>query len=223
MEIRRLLFAIARKWWLIVLLVLLGGGVGLLRMFSAKPMYQADTALYIMNRDKVLMTGQSLNSQDITASQQIVQQYSDIVNSRSVISAVLNDVKNYNLTENEIKSMISIDSSKNSGILTIGAVSLDPNVAAAVANATGQEFSNEMQQLTNTNNIGVLDAAQVPKYPVPNNGSKIILLGILAGLLVAFGIIYIIEYFDTTVRSVEDIERGLKVRVIGIIPEHDIR
>ncbi len=223
MEIRRILYSVARKWWLVVLLAVLGGGIGFLSVFFTKPMYQADTTLYIINRDKVLTTGQSLNSQDIAVSQQLVRQYSDIISSRLVTSAVVRDVKNYNFTENEILSMVNISSNKDSNILTISAMWSDPTAAAAVANATGREFTTQIRQLTNSDNVGILDEALVPNYPISNNGLKKVFLGLLAGLTVAFGIIYIIEYFDTTVRSAEDIENGLKLRVIGIIPEHDIR
>lgn len=223
MEIRRIWYSIVRKWWLIVLLAILGGGISFMSVSATKPIYQAETTLYIMNRDKVLTTGQSLNSQDIAVSQQMVRQYSEIISSRLVTTAVARDVKNYNLTENQILSMVNITSNKDSNILTISALSPDPTAAAAVANATGREFTTQIRQLTNSDNVGILDEALIPNYPVSNNGSKKVLLGLLTGLMVALGIIYIIEYFDTTVRSVQDIEKGLKVRVIGIIPEHDIR
>lgn len=223
MEIRRLFYAVARKWWLIVLLAVIGGGTGFLSVFFAQPMYQADTTLYIMNRDKVLTTGQSLNTQDIQVSQQLVQNYTEIIASRTVTSAVIGDLKNYNITNTELLSRVSITSNKGSNILTISATWADPTVAAAVANAAAREFTARIRQLTNSDNIGILDEALIPQYPVSNNGAKKIFLGLLAGLIVAFGIIYVIEYFDTTVRSAEDIENGLQVRVIGIIPEHDIK
>lgn len=192
-------------------------------MSFTKPMYQADTTLYIMNRDKVLVNGNSLTPQDMAVSQQLVRQYTGIISSRSVTSVVLRDVKNYNITESELLSMVNISSKQDSNILTISARWSDPIVAAAVANATGREFTTQIHQITNSDNVSILDEALVPNYPISSGGSNKILLGMLAGLFVAFGIIYIIDYFDTAVRSAEDIENGLKLRVIGIIPEHDIR
>ena len=186
------------------------------------PMYQTNTKLYIMNLNKMKTNGQTLNSSDLEFSKQLVQRYFDIIYSRSVASLVSQEVKEHNLSENEIMSMVSISSKLDSNVFTITARGYDPTIAAAVANATGRVFSTQIRQLSNIDNVGILDEALVPKYPVSNNGLNIILLGLLAGLMVAFGIIYIIEYFDTTVRSVEDIEKGLKVRVIGIIPENNI-
>ena len=221
MEIRRIFYSISRKWWLIVLLSLLGGAIGFLSLFFIKPQYQADTTLFIMNRNKA--TGQSLNPQDLAVSQQLVLPYSGLIYSRSVTSAVLRDVKNYNITEEELLTNVSIENKKDSNILTISAIWSDPNGAAAVANATGYEFIRQIRQLTNSDNVGILDEALVPNYPISNIRSKNVLVGLLFGLIVALSTIYIMEYFDTRVRSAEDIENGLKIRVIGIIPEHDIR
>lgn len=223
MELRRLFYSVLRKWWLIAILVVIGGGLSFLNVFLSVPVYQADTTMYILNKDKVLTTGQSLSTQDIQFSQQLLQNYSGIVFSRSVMSAAAGDLREYNLTENQIMSSIDLGSSKSSNILTLSAVSRDPVMAAAIANAVARAFTEQMVQLTNSDTIGILDEALVPQYPMSNNGIKKILIGILAGLIVALGIIYVKEYFDTTVRAAEDIEKGLQVRVIGIIPEHDIK
>lgn len=222
MEIRRILSSVVRKWWLVLLLAILGGGLGFLINFNSKPMYQADTTLYIINRDKLFEVG-SLNSQDIAVSEQLVRQYYDIIYSRSVISEVLREVKGYNLSEKAILSMISLSSNPESNIFTISARAVDPYIASVVANAAGQAFTKQIRQLTNSDNVGILDQAQVPIYPLSNNSIQIVFVGLLAGLMVAFFLIYIIEYFDTTVHSADDIEKELNIRVIGIIPEHNIR
>lgn len=219
MIIRRIFYSVVRKWWLIILLAVLGGGLGYLSVLFIKPMYQADTKLYI----KVSTTDRSLSPQDTTVNQQIVRQYSEIISSRLMTSAVLKDVDNFDITEKQLLSMIRIYSKQDSNILTITARGSDPTVVAAVANAAGREFTTHMRQLTNSDNVGILDEALVPNYQISNNKSQSIILGLVAGLMVAFGIICVIDYFDTTVRSAEDIEEGLKVRVIGIIPKHNIR
>jgi len=169
------------------------------------------------------MSDQTLKSTDLELSQQLVRPYSEIIFSRSMATAVARDVNNYHLTIDNILSIVKIDSNKDSNILTISAISSDPAAAAAVANAAGREFIIQIRKITNSDNVGILDEALVPNYPVSNNEIQKVLLGLLSGLMVAFGITYTIGYFDTTVYSVEDVEKGLKVRVIGIIPEYDIR
>jgi capsular polysaccharide biosynthesis protein len=206
-----------RKWWMILIMMILGGGIGYLSIFIIKPMYKADTYLSIINRDKVV-SSESLNSFE-----QLIRQYYKVIYSRSLITAVLSNIDNFYTTEEEFMKIVSIDSEKDSNIIVIKAKYSEPTIVAAIANTTGREFITQIQQLTNTDNIVVLDEALVPDKPVSNNIMQKILLGVLTGFMVSIGAIYIIEYLHTTVRSAEDIENGLNLRVIGIIPEYDIK
>ncbi len=223
MEIRRILYSVARKWWLMVILVLLSGGIGsYLNIFLPQPMYKADTTLYVLNQDKVL-AGQALTTYDLAISQQLVTQYSGIFYSRAVTSAASKSLVNYNISQKMLASMASISSEKGSNLLTINAIAPDPELAAAAANAMANEFISKIHTLTKSDYIGILDQAQVPVRSIPNNGFLKTLLFVFGGLVIALGIIYVIEYFDKTVRSAEAVEDYLKLRVIGIIPEHGIQ
>lgn len=217
MEIKRIINALRRRWWVILLVLALGTGLGFLSTVLIKPMYKAETNLYIANRNKVLLVDESL--QDIEASQQLVLKYTDVISSRSLTSRVLEQVNNV-LTEKQLLSMVSIISKKDSNILTIETVWHDPLVAANIANAMGTEFINQIKIITNSDNVGVLDAALVPPRPVTNNTIRI-LLGTLIGLIAAFGAVYFLEYYDDRVHDPEDIEDILKVRVVGIVPKYD--
>jgi capsular polysaccharide biosynthesis protein len=219
MEKRRVFHSMLRKWWLVVILALLGGGIGLLSVLIMQPMYKAETTLYIMNKNKVSTPAQPLDPQDLEVSRQLVLQYTDVIASRSVTSGVLDDVKNENITEKQLLSIVSITSKNNSNILTISAVWSNPAIASAIANAMGREFTTEVKKITNSDNVDILDAATVPNKPVPNNAALKILLGMMAGIIAAYGGIYIFEYFDTKARIVADFEIRLKMPVIGVIPD----
>lgn len=220
MEIKRLFDAIVRKSWLIVLLMVVGGLVtGYVSFYFTAPTYEAETTIYAMYRNKVGSTG----SQDITASRQLVSDYSQIIDSSTITSLAILELKDFNLTEEDLTKMVSVSLQKDSSVLAIRAVSTDPKVAAAVANAMGRAFTGKMRQLINNDSISILDAAKIPEHPIPVGHTKNILVGVLAGMAAAFGIIYLSELFDTTIRAAEDVEYGLKLRVVGIIPAHNIR
>jgi capsular polysaccharide biosynthesis protein len=225
MEIKRLFYSALRKWWLILLFAILGGGVGYYVYVSAPiPMYTANTTLYALNRDKIL-TGQPLTAQDIAMSQQVITQYSGIFYSEVVTSVAAKELKryNYNISARGLAAMSRIYSQKDVNLLTISSVSIDPEIAAAAANAMGSAFVSQMREFMQTDFIGVLDEAQVPLQPAATGGAKKVLMMIVVGIVAACGIIYVLEYFDTTIRSAEEIEERLKMRVIGIIPDHDVQ
>lgn len=209
MNIIRLIFAARRKWWLIILMPMIGAGLAFLSVYLFPPNYKADTILY------------TINTVDKETGQTIVQKYSDILKSRKLISEVLNAV-NHSITESELSSMVSITSKDNSNIITISVIWSNPTIAAEVANAVGNSFSLQMKNILNREVFRVLDVAIVPDRPVPNNLWKKVFLGIMAGCIISFGTVYVTEYYSTKIHTAEDIEENLNIRVIGMIPEHSI-
>lgn len=68
------------------------------------------------------------------------------------------------------------------------------------------------------NNVKVMDRAQVPGAPIRPNTRKDLITAILAGLTLAFGIAFGIEYLDDSVKTPEDITRRLKLPLLGLVP-----
>lgn len=224
MELRRLFNGLLRGWWIIVILGIIGGCFGVyITSRNTGSLYNADSTLYIMNRDKVLITGQSLDSNDIYVSRQLVQDYSQIIKSRLVTAEVVRRLKNLNISEETLNSIVNVGIQTDSNILTISATWTDPESAMVISNTMSRVFVEKMNALTNSNIIGVLDEAQLPQFPTGTNGNQKIPIGILVGMIIGFSIIYVKEIFDTTVRSAEEIEEGLELNIIGIIPVHAIK
>ncbi len=68
------------------------------------------------------------------------------------------------------------------------------------------------------NNVRVIEEATPPKYPVKPRKTRNLALSIVIGLSVGIGLAFTIEYFDTTVKSPDEVERYLGLPVIGIVP-----
>lgn len=76
-----------------------------------------------------------------------------------------------------------------------------------------------LARLQNTPNIVQIEPAAMPLDPVrPRPIQNTILAGIV-GLMLAAGIIFLVEYLDDTIKTMEDVERILQVPVIGYIAE----
>ncbi|MSP59298.1 MAG: polysaccharide biosynthesis tyrosine autokinase [Myxococcales bacterium] len=69
-----------------------------------------------------------------------------------------------------------------------------------------------------TNNIRLLDAALVPRVPSRPNRGQNILLAIVLGLVLGMGLVIALELLDNTVKSQDDIENGLGLPLLGILP-----
>lgn len=224
MEPKKIFHILIKNWLLIAILLILGGTAGFLSVQLSEPEFKAEVKMYIKSVDPA--TGRGLSMSDFTLSEYLVQQYSQIISSRTVLSAIMEGVKQHNvkeISEEDLMLMIDIDSNEQSNIFSVSATDTDPYVAAAVADATADQFSIQLNIITNSETVGILDEAQIPELPVPNHRTIKILFGMIAGAMFAAAIIWFKEYFSTAVRSEEDIEQVVGLRLIGIIPEHNIR
>jgi len=69
-----------------------------------------------------------------------------------------------------------------------------------------------------TNNVSVIEEASVPRAPIRPRKTINLVVSVLVGLFVGVGVALTIEYFDTTVKTPDDVERYLGLPVIGIVP-----
>jgi polysaccharide biosynthesis transport protein len=81
-----------------------------------------------------------------------------------------------------------------------------------------QSYENiRLDELQSTSNIVVVEKAQTPKTPVRPRTLQNTLLGAVMGLLLSMGLVFLIEYLDDRVRSPEQIDKVLKLPVVGLI------
>ena len=67
--------------------------------------------------------------------------------------------------------------------------------------------------------IEVHDEPQISDAPVSPNVTLNLVLGAVVGLIFGVGIAFFLEYLDTSVKSLEDVERYLQVPVLAVIPK----
>jgi polysaccharide biosynthesis transport protein len=68
------------------------------------------------------------------------------------------------------------------------------------------------------NNVHVVDRADVHRTPIAPNPRRDWMTAILAGLTIAFGLAFGIEYLDDSVKTPEDITKRLKLPLLGLVP-----
>lgn len=223
MEFYRLLDAIKRKLWIIALSAI--GGAVFLGGYSytiSTPIYETETTLYIMKQSNSILSGNDINLQDITLSRELIKDYGHIILSRKVLEPAIQSLNERGINVTNISPAISVKLKNDSNVMSILVRWYDPVQAAEIANAVSQSFALEIRQLANTSSVGILDEAQAPLASIPVNHVKVAIVGFLAGAILSFAIIYVRELFDSTIRSVSEIEKGLGLNVVGVIPGHNI-
>lgn len=67
-------------------------------------------------------------------------------------------------------------------------------------------------------NVRIVEEATPPRAPIRPRKMWNLGLSVVAGLVLAFGAAFAIEYIDTTVKTPDDVERYLGLAVIGVVP-----
>ncbi len=68
--------------------------------------------------------------------------------------------------------------------------------------------------------VEITDPAEPSLRPVRPNVPVNIALGVIVGLVVGIGLAFFIEYLDTSVKTIDDVERALGAPVLGVIPQN---
>jgi polysaccharide biosynthesis transport protein len=76
------------------------------------------------------------------------------------------------------------------------------------------------KELPKTSIVQITDIAEPGLKPVRPNVALNITLGVVVGLIMGVGLAFFIEYLDTSVKTIDDVERSLQAPVVGVIPQN---
>jgi succinoglycan biosynthesis transport protein ExoP len=82
-----------------------------------------------------------------------------------------------------------------------------------------KQVGKTIAQKTIDESIVVHEEPQISQSPVSPNVTLNLVLGAVVGLIFGVGIAFFLEYLDTSVKSLEDVERYLQVPVLAVIPK----
>ena len=75
-------------------------------------------------------------------------------------------------------------------------------------------------QIPKTQMVEIVRRAEPGKDPVRPNKTLNIVLGVVVGLVVGIGLAFFIEYLDTSVKTIDEVERAFQAPVLGVIPQN---
>ncbi|MFH1760937.1 MAG: polysaccharide biosynthesis tyrosine autokinase [bacterium] len=81
-----------------------------------------------------------------------------------------------------------------------------------------KEAEKKIQMNQITSEIQQLDKALVPTRPIPTKKFFNLLIALCTGLVLGFGVAFLLEFFDQTIKSPQEVETQLDIPILGIIP-----
>lgn len=205
------------KLGVVILFVVLVGILGCLYgLFIQKPMYKSSTSIVLIGEAK---DNSQLTYNDVSVNQNLVSTYSEIVKSKRVLSQVINNL-NLNYTYGALSNNIEVSSVTGTQIIKITVTDENSKTAMKVANEIGKVFAKEIPELYNISNVNILDTAEQPSSAYNVNITKQSTIFLLAGLVLGLGVVFVMYYFDRSVKNTSQIEDKLKLPVLATVREY---
>lgn len=189
-------------------------------VFLKTPLYKGNTTLILVKKQTGYEQGTAAQTQnDIILNQKLVATYSEIIKSRRVLNQVVNKL-NLGYSSSELSKNITVSSVSDTEIIKISVSDENNKKASQIANTIADVFKEEVMEIYSLENVSIIDKAEVQDNPYNVQILKDVAIFLMVGLVVSVGIMFVVYYFDTSVKSTEEIESKLGIPVIGNVPRY---
>ena len=201
----------SKKMYIIIasLIALLLGMV--YTIWIQEPQYKSYTTILLKG------TESQITSNDIALNQKLVDAYREIVKSKRVLNKVITNLE-LNYSYEYLFSKVNVESVNDTEIIKVSVTDGDNITARDITNEIAYVFNNEVVKLYDLQNIGIIDRAEISDAPSNINVIKQLILALLIGIILGFAVVFIMFYFDNTLKNTTFIEEKLGLSIIGSIP-----
>ncbi|NYE05902.1 capsular polysaccharide biosynthesis protein [Bacillus niacini] len=219
-SLKELLETLKKRLVMIILITLTAGLVsGVVSYFFLTPIYQTSTQI-LVNQAKSDQAAYNYN--EVQTNLQLINTYNVIIKSPAILDKVADELK-LDMTAAQLNEKVTVGSEKDSQVVNISVQDESANTAAKIANKTAEVFKTEISKIMNVDNVSVLAKATVAEKQSPIKPQPLlnVAIAIVVGLMASVGLAFLLEYFDNTVKTEQDIEKILGLPILGVIATFD--
>ena len=223
LDIIELLYALKKRIKYIVIAVVICALVGFIySKFLVTPMYKSSTTFVLSKSTESNVqventSSEAITQNDITLNSKLVSTYSEIIKSKTIAKEVI-DTLGLDMTVENFKSNVTVTSKDDTELIEITVSNENGKIAADIANSLAEVFREKVYEVYKIDNLSIIDVAEEATEPYNIGTVKNIVLFAMVGLVLSCGIIFLIVYFDDTIKDEKDIEALLNIPVIASIP-----
>ena len=212
-DLKEIFYLLLSHWKSIFLAMLIGAAIfGAYHTFLLKSSYQADASIYITSTDSMI------SFSDLQLSAALTDDYANIIKSRTVLNRVIDEL-DLNLNYRQLGALISVDNPDSTHIVDIKVTCDDPELSRNITNALMNISVDQIYQVIGSGEPTVIDYAMAEAVQdVTPSLKKYLMIGALLGALIVCAIVVLRMLTDTTLKTVDDIDRYLHLPVLAAVP-----
>ncbi len=207
------------NWLIIVLCCIIGvTSAFIYTSFFTKPVYSSTVKVGVYNSD---WSNKSSTMSDIQASVGLIETCLVVLQddvTAETVSQTLKEESGIDISAAKVKASLSFAQHKESQWLNVVAKTDDPELAAMLCNAVAAKAPELLSESVPSIDFKCLGQAKVNYTPVSPNLVMNLAIGFFAALVVVCLIIFLIEFFDNTIRDESKLEEKYGLGILGVVP-----
>ena len=219
LDIMLLIKSIWEKKILILLVTVLFTAVSLAySIFLVTPQYSSTTKVYVVNQKK---DDKAITTQDVQLGSLLIKDYKEIILSNKVMEDSA-EKSGLGITAKQLAGKVSVDAPKDTRIISITVRDKDPQVASQLANTVKEVSADQIKEVTKIDDVTTLEEAKAAMSPSSPNIPKNAILATALGFIIAVAGVVLFELLDDRIKRAEDIEDGMGLVLLGVVPDTKI-
>lgn len=209
-----------KRFLLLITTIVLGLGVAsITTYFFIIPKFSASAELIVQSKNE----NSAMNLQsDIQANVFLINTYKDMILGDIVLNRVSEEIESstdYQVTKSELAQMIDVLQSPGSQMFQIKITTDDSKKSAIISNLTAKVFREKAMEILDVSRVTITSAAQSNSLPISPNKKLNMAIGVLLGLALGIGIVFLLENLDKTVKDKRFISEELALPILGTVNE----
>lgn len=165
--------------------------------FFISPKYSATAKMYVNNSSFVFgNVNYSISNSEITASTNLVNTYTEILNSRITLEEVI-EVAKLPYTYSQLSGMIKTNIVEDTAVFSVTVTCGNPTDAELIANTIAKVLPNRIADVIDGASVRIVDYAIVPSSRSAPSYTKNTLIGAIIGFILSAGAIVVLEIVAT--------------------------
>lgn len=239
-----ILLSVAGKWWLIVLVAIVFGSIGIVYVDSTYvDIYRSYGSIYLVEKNssvdafeqsgiaytEIIMadyiyrisTEENMRNAVKRLPDEIRAVYADTDISEDVLEAYIERVT-ASMTWASLKGATTITNPEDTHYLYISVASTDPKLSYAAAMAVIGSSADSLSNFFGVEEVSIDEQPRLPVGPASRKSYQKAYLAALIGAALVVGVLVLLYLRDDKINTSEDVEKYLGVTVLALIPEYEI-
>ncbi len=232
-SVKDIIDIVLRKLWFIIIVTVVMGAAAFSYSYFVMPLqYESHTSMYVKNNTASISDKDSVNLNDLNASKSLVSTYIAVLKDDAVMEEIgkslvgkygfdriseMFAMEGEGVKPSSLRQVITMQAVDATEVLRITAITTDAEISSAICNDLSDIAPEFLIRVVGAGSVEAIGTAKINRVPVAPDVKKYALMGLVAGFIISVGIVFVLDFFDNTIKDSEELTKKYDKALIGEI------